>query len=69
MIRRHGIYNPTQVVVPSRASCYMAPHNVRDVLAAHILQQTGSYEQASPLSVDTRNAQDELSAMGFDLSR
>lgn len=47
MIQRHGIYNPTQVVVPSRASCYMAPHNVRDVLAAHILQQTGSYEQAS----------------------
>jgi len=29
------------------------PHNVRDVLATHILKQTGSYEQASYAIQDT----------------
>ena len=29
------------------------PHNVRDVLATHILKKTGSYEQASYAIQDT----------------
>jgi hypothetical protein len=29
------------------------PHNVRDILATHILKQTGSYEQASCAIQDT----------------
>lgn len=31
----------------------MGPHNVRDVLATHILKQTDSYEQASYAIQDT----------------
>ena len=31
------------------------PHNLRDVLATHILKQAGSYEQASYAIQDTRD--------------
>ena len=36
-----------------RLCCRMGPHNVRDVLATHILKVTGSYEQASYAIQDT----------------
>ena len=35
------------------AGAQSSPHNVRDVLATHILKQTGSYEQASYAIQDT----------------
>jgi len=39
--------------VPSRGGLLHGSHNVRDVLATHILKQTGSYEQASYAIQDT----------------
>ena len=41
------------VIAASRSVCDTPPHNVRDVLATHILKQTGSYEQASYAIQDT----------------
>ena len=42
--RRRGLYTR---LLPH------GPHNIRDVLATHILKQTGSYEQASYAIQDT----------------
>lgn len=46
VIQRYGIYNPWtgRGAIPGLKS--HGPHNVRDVLATHMLKVTGSYEQA-----------------------
>ncbi len=46
-IQRYGIYNPYTGRGAIKGLLPHDPHNVRDVLATHILKQTGSYEQAS----------------------
>lgn len=52
-IQRYGIYNPytRRGAIPGLLP--HGPHNVRDVLATHILKKTGSYEQASYAIQDT----------------
>lgn len=52
-IQRYGIYNPYTGRGAIRGLLPHGPHNVRDVLATHILKQTGSYEQASYAIQDT----------------
>ena len=52
-IQRYGIYNPYTGRGVIRGLLPHGPHNVRDVLAIHILKQTGSYEQASYAIQDT----------------
>ncbi len=47
IISRHGIYNPWTGRGAIEGLLPHGPHAVRDVLATHILKQTGSYEQAS----------------------
>jgi hypothetical protein len=52
-IQRYGIWNPytRRGAVPGLLP--HGPHCVRDVLATHILKQTGSFEQASYAIQDT----------------
>lgn len=52
-IQRYGIYNPWTKRGAIAGLLPHGPHNVRDVLATHILKQTGSYEQASYAIQDT----------------
>lgn len=52
-IQRYGIYNPWTKRGAIQGLLPHGPHNVRDVLATHILKQTGSYEQASYAIQDT----------------
>ncbi|HEV7323983.1 MAG TPA: hypothetical protein VGN91_02865 [Bosea sp. (in: a-proteobacteria)] len=52
-IQRYGIYNPFTGRGAIQGLLPHGPHNVRDVLATHILKQTGSYEQASYAIQDT----------------
>ena len=52
-IQRYGIYNPYTRRGAIKGLLPHGPHNVRDVLATHILKQTGSYEQASYAIQDT----------------
>lgn len=52
-IQRYGIYNPYTQRGAIKGLLPHGPHNVRDVLATHILKQTGSYEQASYAIQDT----------------
>lgn len=52
-IQRYGIFNPYTGRGAIKALLPHGPHNVRDVLATHILKQTGSYEQASYAIQDT----------------
>ena len=52
-IQRYGIYNPWTERGAIKGLLPHGPHNVRDVLATHILKQTGSYEQASHAIQDT----------------
>lgn len=52
-IQRYGIYNPYTGLGAIKGLLPHGPHNVRDVLATHILKQTGSYEQASYAIQDT----------------
>ena len=52
-IQRHGIYNPYTRRGAIDGLLPHGPHNVRDVLATHILKKTGSYEQASYAIQDT----------------
>ncbi|CCF21010.1 protein of unknown function [Pseudorhizobium banfieldiae] len=49
----YGIYNPYTGRAAIKGLLPHGPHNVRDVLATHILKQTGSYEQASYAIQDT----------------
>ncbi|WP_431858700.1 hypothetical protein [Azospirillum sp.] len=53
IIQRFGIYNPYTGRGAIRGLLPHGPHNVRDVLATHVLKQTGSYEQASYAIQDT----------------
>jgi hypothetical protein len=53
VIQRYGIYNPYTGRGAIAGLLPHGPHNVRDVLATHILKQTGSYEQASYAIQDT----------------
>ena len=53
IIQRYGIYNPYTGRGVVRGLLPHGPHNVRDVLATHILKRTGSYEQASYAIQDT----------------
>lgn len=53
IIQRYGIFNPYTGRVAIKGLLPHGPHNVRDVLATHILKQTGSYEQASYAIQDT----------------
>lgn len=52
-IQRYGIFNPYTGKGAIAGLLPHGPHNVRDVLATHILKQTGSYEQASYAIQDT----------------
>lgn len=52
-IQRYGIYNPYTGRGAIKGLLPHGPHNVRDVLATHILKHTGSYEQASYAIQDT----------------
>ena len=52
-IQRYGIYNPWTKRGAIEGLLPHGPHNVRDVLATHILKRTGSYEQASYAIQDT----------------
>ncbi len=52
-IQCYGIYNPYTGRGAIKGLLPHGPHNVRDVLATHILKQTGSYEQASDAIQDT----------------
>lgn len=45
-IQRYGIYNPYTGLGAIKGLLPHGPHNVRDVLATHVLKKTGSYEQA-----------------------
>lgn len=53
IIQRYGIYNPYTGRGVIKGLLPHGPHNVRDVLATHILKLTGSYEQASYAIQDT----------------
>lgn len=53
VIQRYGIHNPYTGRGVIKGLLPHGPHNVRDVLATHILKQTGSYEQASYAIQDT----------------
>lgn len=53
IIQRYGIYNPYTGRGAIEGLLPHGPHSVRDVLATHILKQTGSYEQASYAIQDT----------------
>lgn len=52
-IQRYGVYNPYTGRGAIEGLLPHGPHNVRDVLATHILKRTGSYEQASYAIQDT----------------
>ncbi len=45
-IQRYGIFNPYTGQGAIKGLLPHGPHNVRDVLATHVLKKTGSYEQA-----------------------
>lgn len=51
--QRYGVYNPYTERGAIKGLLPHGPHNVRDVLATHVLKQTGSYEQASYAIQDT----------------
>ena len=53
MIQRYGVFNPYTGRGAIEGLLPHGPHNVRDVLATHILKKTGSYEQASYAIQDT----------------
>lgn len=52
-IQRYGIRNPYTGRGAIEGLLPHGPHNIRDVLATHILKRTGSYEQASYAIQDT----------------
>jgi hypothetical protein len=53
IIQRYGIHNPYTGRGAIAGLLPHGPHGVRDVLATHVLKQTGSYEQASYAIQDT----------------
>jgi hypothetical protein len=52
-IGRYGVFNPFTGRGAIKGLLPHGPHNVRDVLATHILKKTGSFEQASYAIQDT----------------
>ena len=56
IIQRYGIYNPYTGKGAIRGLRPHGPHCVRDVIATHILKQTGSYELAGFALQDTTQA-------------
>jgi hypothetical protein len=52
-IARYGVYNPYTGRGAIKGLLPHGPHSLRDVLATHVLKQTGSYEQASYAIQDT----------------
>jgi hypothetical protein len=52
-IQRYGIYNPYTERGAIKGLLPHGPHNVRDVLAMHVLKETGSYEQPGYAIQDT----------------
>lgn len=52
-IARYGVFNPYTGRGAIKGLLPHGPHSLRDVLATHILKQTGSYEQASYAIQDT----------------
>ncbi|MBL8709105.1 MAG: hypothetical protein JNL25_07935 [Rhodospirillaceae bacterium] len=52
-IQRYGVFNPYTGRGAIKGLLPHGPHNVRDVLATHILKKTGSFEQASYAIQDT----------------
>ncbi|MEO7468541.1 MAG: hypothetical protein ABIV36_16115 [Sphingobium limneticum] len=52
-VQRYGIYNPYTGRGAIKGLLPHGPHNVRDVLATHVLKETGSYEQAGYAIQDT----------------
>jgi integrase len=52
-VQRYGIWNPYTRRGAIAGLLPHGPHSVRDVLATHLLKQTGSYEQASYAIQDT----------------
>ena len=52
-IQRYGIFNPYTGRGAIKGLLPHGPHNIRDVLATHILKKTGSFEQASYAIQDT----------------
>lgn len=52
-IERYGVFNPYTGRGAIKGLLPHGPHNVRDVLATHILKRTGSYEQAGYAIQDT----------------
>lgn len=53
VIQRYGIFNPYTGKGAIQGLLLHGPHSVREVLATHVLKQTGSYEQASYAIQDT----------------
>lgn len=53
IIQRYGIFNPYTGRGAIPGLLPHGPHSVRDVLATHVLKQTGSFEQASYAIQDT----------------
>lgn len=53
IIQKHGIYNPYTKRGAVMGLLPHGPHNIRDVLATHVLKVTGSFEQASYAIQDT----------------
>jgi hypothetical protein len=53
IIQRHGIFNPYTGRGAIAGLLPHGPHSVRDVIATHVLKQTGSFEQASYAIQDT----------------
>lgn len=51
--QRYGVYNPYTGRGAIKGLLPHGPHSIRDVLATHVLKQTGSYEQASYAIQDT----------------
>jgi hypothetical protein len=56
IIRRYGIHNPYTGQGAIAGLLPHGPHNIRDVVATHILRRTGSYELASFAIQDTVEA-------------
>ena len=52
-IQRYGVFNPYTNRGAIKGLLPHGPHNIRDVLATHILERTGSFEQASYAIQDT----------------
>lgn len=53
VIQRYGIYNPYTMRGAIKGLLPHGPHSVRDVLATHVLKETGSYDQAGYAIQDT----------------